>query len=397
MGQKISRRNFLLGGLGIMAAAGLGGYGFVHTAAFGRAPRGARLDRILASPHFTQGHFENLVPVPIMPEEVDNKENRFSAMWKFLFGNKSALSPARPLVSKKTDLIALPRDEDIAVWMGHSNFYLQLGGRRILIDPTFGAYASPVWFINRAFAGSNIYTADDIPPLDVLAISHDHWDHLDYPTVMALKEKAAHVVCPLGVGEYFEQWGFDAARIHEEDWGTAIPIDDALTIHIVPSQHFSGRFLQQNLTEWCGMVFETKKASRVLHGRRRLWRAFCGYRSAFRRLQPRARGVWPVQHGVASHPHAAAGNGADGRRRRREGRDRGAQLEVRARAPSVGRAARRAYGSEHRTAIRAPDAVHRRSRADRLGEGRRLPTVVGTDALKQQGGSDAALFSCAKF
>ena len=259
MGQKISRRNFLLGGLGIMAAAGLGGYGFVHTAAFGRAPRGARLDRILASPHFTQGHFENLVPVPIMPEEVDNKENRFSAMWKFLFGNKSALSPARPLVSKKTDLIALPRDEDIAVWMGHSNFYLQLGGRRILIDPTFGAYASPVWFINRAFAGSNIYTADDIPPLDVLAISHDHWDQLDYPTVMALKEKAAHVVCPLGVGEYFEQWGFDAARIHEEDWGTAIPIDDALTIHIVPSQHFSGRFLQQNLTEWCGMVFETKK------------------------------------------------------------------------------------------------------------------------------------------
>ncbi|WP_367116037.1 MBL fold metallo-hydrolase [Selenomonas sp.] len=195
-----------------MAAAGLGGYGFVHTAAFGRAPRGARLDRILASPHFTQGHFENLVPVPIMPEEVDNKENRFSAMWKFLFGNKSALSPARPLVSKKTDLIALPRDEDIAVWMGHSNFYLQLGGRRILIDPTFGAYASPVWFINRAFAGSNIYTADDIPPLDVLAISHDHWDHLDYPTVMALKEKAAHVVCPLGVGEYFEQWGFDAAH-----------------------------------------------------------------------------------------------------------------------------------------------------------------------------------------
>ena len=259
MGQKISRRNFLLGGLGIMAAAGLGGFGFVHTAAFGRAPRGARLDRILKSPHFTQGHFENLVPVPIMPEEVDNKENRFSAMWKFLFGDKSALSPAWPLVSKKTDLFALPHEEDIAVWMGHSNFYLQLGGRRILIDPTFGAYASPVWFINRAFAGSNIYTAEDIPPLDVLAISHDHWDHLDYPTVMALKEKVEHVVCPLGVGEYFEQWGFDAARIHEEDWGTAIPIDDALTIHIVPSQHFSGRFLQQNLTEWCGMVFETSR------------------------------------------------------------------------------------------------------------------------------------------
>ena len=258
MGQKISRRTFILGGIGIMGAAGLGGFGFVHTAAFGRAPRGARLERMMESPHFVSGQFENLVPVPIMPEEVENKENRFTAMWKFLFGDKSALSPSRPLLSKKTDLFALPKEEDIAVWMGHSNFYLQIGGRRILIDPTFGAYASPVFFINKAFLGSNIYTADDIPPLDVLAISHDHWDHLDYPTVMALKEKVAHVVCPLGVGEYFEQWGFDVTRIHEEDWDTSIPLFDDLTIHIVPSQHFSGRFLQPNLTEWCGLVFETK-------------------------------------------------------------------------------------------------------------------------------------------
>jgi hypothetical protein len=145
----------------------------------------------MASPHFVNGKFENLVPVSIIPEEVDHHENRFTAMWKFLFGDKSALSPSVPLISKKTDLFSLPRDEDIVVWMGHSNFYLQLGGRRILIDPTFHAYASPVFFINKAFPGSNIYTADDIPPLDVLAISHDHWDHLDYSTVMASDSHAA--------------------------------------------------------------------------------------------------------------------------------------------------------------------------------------------------------------
>ena len=65
--------------------------------------------------------------------------------------------------------------------MGHSTFYLQLNGIRILIDPVFSSWASPLPFINKAFAGSNVYTAEDIPDIDLLVISHDHWDHLDYP------------------------------------------------------------------------------------------------------------------------------------------------------------------------------------------------------------------------
>ena len=91
----------------------------------------------------------------------------------------------------------------------------------------------------------------------MLAISHDHWDHLDYPTVMALKPKVKHIVCPLGVGEYFEQWGFDLSIIHEEDWDTEIKMADDFSIHILPSQHFSGRFLKRNPTLWCGMAFVT--------------------------------------------------------------------------------------------------------------------------------------------
>ena len=253
----MNRRNFIIGGLATAGMLSLGGYSFIHRPEFGRLPQGERLARIQASPHYINGKFQNLVPVQVMSD--DSGENRFVATAKFLFGDKSALSPQEPMLSHKTDLKKLDIKQDLVVWMGHSTFYMQLGGRRILIDPVFSSYASPVFFINKAFSGSNIYTAADMPDIDVLAISHDHWDHLDYPTVMALKDKIKNIVCPLGVGEYFEQWGFDLQILHEEDWDKEIKIAEDFSIHILPSQHFSGRFLTQNPTLWCGFAFVTPK------------------------------------------------------------------------------------------------------------------------------------------
>jgi len=93
----------------------------------------------------------------------------------------------------------------------------KFGGKRILIDPVFSSYASPVFFIKKVFAGSNQYKPEDMPEIDYLLISHDHWDHLDYPTMMALKQKIKQVVCPLGVGVYFDEWGFARTQIHEGD------------------------------------------------------------------------------------------------------------------------------------------------------------------------------------
>lgn len=258
----MTRREFILAGLGLLGAAAAGGvYSYVHRPKFGELPSGERLRRMQASPHYHGDHFENLVPVPVMSEDEGEHENRFVATWKFLFGDKKGLVPAHPLPTEKANLLALPREQDAVVWLGHSSFFVQLGGCRILIDPVFSSYASPLWFINRAFAGSNVYTAEDFPEIDVLAMSHDHWDHLDYPTVMALKSRVHHVVCPLGVGAYFEQWGFAKDSIHEEDWDTEIKLSDTLSVHILPSQHFSGRFLKQNPTLWCGMAFITPKRS----------------------------------------------------------------------------------------------------------------------------------------
>jgi len=255
----------MLAGIGVLAGgAGL----FVRQEKFGRAPSGARLERIKASPHYVDGQFVCLEPVDAMMDDLpeEEKPNRLETLYRVLFGGDDGRVPKEAIPSNKTDLHAIPREQDVAVWMGHSTFYLQVGGRRILVDPVFSAYGSPIFFINRAFRGSNVYTAADIPTLDVLLMTHDHWDHLDYDTVMALKPKVKEIICPLGVGEFFEQWGFDLAHLHEEDWDTDIALTDDFHIHILPSQHFSGRFLTRNNTQWCGFAVITPERRIYISG-----------------------------------------------------------------------------------------------------------------------------------
>ena len=156
----------------------------------------------------------------------------------------------------KTSLKSLDRNADTVIWLGHSSFFIQLGGQRILIDPVLSDHAAPVSFSTRAFPGSNPYTTEDLPDIDVLLISHDHWDHLDYPTLTALRPKIGQIICGLGVGAHLQRWGFSESIIHEGDWGERTTLRD-LTIHITPARHFSGRSLTRNKTLWVGFVMET--------------------------------------------------------------------------------------------------------------------------------------------
>ena len=250
-------RNFLIGLTGLTAAAGGGIFYYINRPEFGRLPSGERLKKILNSPHYFGDHFECLTPVQIMSDNPNERESRISATWKFIFGDKTGLVPPIPIPTVKTDLNSLNPNNDCAIWMGHSTIYMQLSGRRILIDPVFSSYASPIFFVNRAFEGSNIYSPADFPEIDILAITHDHWDHLDYPTIMGLKPKIKTVLCPLGVGEYFEQWGFNMEDVIEDDWDSVIDFGRGLTAYILPSQHFSGRMITRNPTEWCAFAFVT--------------------------------------------------------------------------------------------------------------------------------------------
>lgn len=212
---------------------------------FGKLPTGERLEQIMLSPHYVSGHFENLEKTPIQVSDrgfiADIRDD--------LFNRREGIVPERAIPCVKTDLKNLDRNRDVMVWLGHSSYFLQLDGRRILVDPVFSRHASPVFFVNRAFPGSGPFGADDMPELDFLLISHDHWDHLDYQTVMDLRPKIKKIVTGLGVGSHFAHWGFPDSMIHEADWNTALQFGD-LEIHVLPSRHFSGRSLWDNKTLW---------------------------------------------------------------------------------------------------------------------------------------------------
>lgn len=248
----MTRREFLKLSIITVATVATGTTYYVNRPEFGSAPTGDRLARIQASPHYYGGQFQ--CPEPIADTISGSK---LGAMASFLFDDPPRIRPEMPVISQKTAIASLSQREDIAIWLGHSSFYLQLQGYKILIDPVFSSFASPIFFVNKAFPGSNVYGAQDFSEIDVLVISHDHWDHLDYPTVKALLPKVKRIVCPLGVGAYLEQWGVQADRLYEDDWYSTIPIAPDLAIHILPGQHFSGRFLKQNQTEWAGFAFIT--------------------------------------------------------------------------------------------------------------------------------------------
>ncbi len=217
---------------------------------FGGSPKGERLVSIERSVNYHNDEFKNLIATPKFSQDV----SLFSILWNDMRYPAQRLVPEQPLPATKTDLTAIDLSEDIVLWFGHSSYYIQLGGKRILIDPVFSSYAAPFWFLNRAFTGTSIYQAEDIPPIDYLLITHDHWDHLDYPSVTALKDKVRHVVCPLGIGSYLEDWGFAPDRIHEADWYEQLSSEDDLEIHVLPARHYSGRMLRQNKTLWAGFA-----------------------------------------------------------------------------------------------------------------------------------------------
>ena len=220
---------------------------------FGAPPDGEELALIQSSLNYRDGRFQNLIPTPILAED----SNVVSALFSTLTTRGERLRPKAPLPVQKTDLKALDRRADALVWFGHSSCFLQLSGRRLLIDPVFGSYAAPVPFANRAFDGTSVFRADDLPDIDCLLITHDHWDHLDYASARDLERRTRRVVTPLGVGTYFERWGYAREKIREADWFSVVEACRDLRIHVLPARHFSGRLLIRNRTQWAGFAVET--------------------------------------------------------------------------------------------------------------------------------------------
>ena len=225
---------------------------FINQPKFGKIPHGKRMERVKNSPNYRDGKFQNLSKT----KQITSDKGMVASMTDFLFGKKEDLRPHSDLPVIKSDLLNLSRNENILVWFGHSSYLIQIDGKRILVDPVFYD-ASPVSFYNKAFKGTTVYKPEDIPEIDYLVISHDHWDHLDYKTVKALKNRIEKIICGLGVGEHFESWGFDKNKIVELDWNESGDLDNGFLIYCLPARHFSGRGLSPNQTLWASYLVQT--------------------------------------------------------------------------------------------------------------------------------------------
>lgn len=255
-------------GIAALLLTAITGCGFIKS--LGKNPKGKELAQLKTLPNYQNGGFQNLVKHPDTTARYDH----------FLFIFRKREKPTRPssdLPWVKTDLNALTSVAPTIVWFGHSSLLIKTLQGNLLIDPVFSKQASPVPGVLKAFRGTKHYQAEDMPAIDVLIISHDHYDHLDYPTLKKLKSRIKIAVVPMGVGSHLIHWGFDPKRIIELNWNQSTTLSGGIQITATPAQHHSKRMLKENKTLWASYVIQA--------GRYRLfYSGDSGYGSHFKQI-----------------------------------------------------------------------------------------------------------------
>ena len=170
--------------------------------------------------------------------------------------------PKETLPAEKLENVERAQSGELKIaWLGHSSSLIQMGDKNILIDPVLTEYASPVSFIGAKRFSEIALEPENVPETDILFISHDHYDHLDYQTIKEIDGKVKHYIMPLGIDSYFLGWGIDADKIHTLDWWESIELD-GITYTLTPAQHYTGRNpLKQNITLWGGLYMKDSSHS----------------------------------------------------------------------------------------------------------------------------------------
>lgn len=223
---------------------------YIHPV-FGGDPTKEQKEAYKSYDNYVDGKFTNGIPTRLLISSPgSSSENKNSA------SDVKDRSPAAPIPVSPTDWNKIKSEKDSLTWFGHSTFLLSIDNKKLLLDPMLGPIASPV-----SFAGSKRYkfskdifnSIDEMPPIDAVFISHDHYDHLDYQSIVKLKSKAAHFFVPLGVSVHLVRWGVPKERITELNWWEEKGYQ-GLTVALTPSRHYSGRKgpLNFNSTLWGG-------------------------------------------------------------------------------------------------------------------------------------------------
>lgn len=239
----------------------IGGLFYMRSDRFGTSPLADRLVRMQSFPNYKDGAFDNLEYTPALAEGTSNTD----VLKSFFFSKKVRNTPTSVLPVIKTDLRNINPEENILVWFGHSSYFMQIDGKRILVDPVFSEYASPVRIGVKAFPMEYTYSGDELPAIDILVITHDHWDHLDYNTFKRIQHKVKHIVTGLGVGAHVEKWGFPSKHITELYWGEEADVD-GLYFTSATARHFSGRTFKRNTTLWSSFILQTASKKMYIGG-----------------------------------------------------------------------------------------------------------------------------------
>lgn len=201
--------------------------------------------------NYADGKFVNQAPAKM---DMGGISGVLSMMRDAVSGGKEH-NPSGQIPVSEIDWNIVKSNEDSLTWFGHSAFLLSIDRKKILVDPMLGPIASPVSFIgSRRYSEDILHMVNDMPPIDAVLITHDHYDHLDYPSILKLKEKAGHFFVPYGVSTHLIRWGVEKEKITELNWWDETGFQ-GLTIALTPSKHFSGRgMLNRNTTLWGGWV-----------------------------------------------------------------------------------------------------------------------------------------------
>jgi len=238
-----------------------GGVLFMNSAVFGSLPDAESIKKWESSPNYKDGKFQNLLPTSANMSFGDI----FKSIAQMMGAKDKA--PIHALPSAITDLKGLKDEGGVIVWFGHSSYLMKFKGKAILVDPVFSGYASPVSGFAAASIGADLYAVKDMPEIiDVLVLTHDHYDHLDYKTILELKTRVKKVICPLGVAAHLKRWGFDSAIITELDWWDEVKPIAELKFTALPARHISGRGFTLLKSLWCSYMLEVDSTCIYLGG-----------------------------------------------------------------------------------------------------------------------------------
>ncbi|MET0385563.1 MAG: MBL fold metallo-hydrolase [Polyangiales bacterium] len=218
---------------------------------FGAPPRGQRLAVLRRSSHYADGKFQNLEPSHML-----QPGKTWEMLQHGLFGDEQRVpTHALPVVRRtRADYTSPPASGLRATWLGHATTLVELDGRRVLFDPMFSDRCSPVPFAGPKRFFPPPIALDQLPHIDVVAISHDHYDHLDMPSIQALAAQGAEFTVPLGMGAHLERWGVSPARISELDWYDTASVA-GLRLLAAPARHYSGRgIVDRDRVQWASWI-----------------------------------------------------------------------------------------------------------------------------------------------